>query len=56
MCNLSEHYEEMAVKKERIEKIQAMIKENCSKEFILKIGYTEEEYSEAERQLLQLAQ
>ena len=55
MCNLSEYYEEVAVKKERIEKIQAMLNKGCSKDFILEVGYTEDEYSEAKSQLMQLA-
>jgi len=41
----------MAVKAERIERIQAMLKEGCTKELILKIGYTEDEYLEAETAL-----
>ena len=35
----------------KIEKIQAMIKEGLSKEIILRVGYTEDEYSEAENQM-----
>lgn len=44
-------YEKMAVKAERIERIQAMLKEGCTKELILKIGYTEDEYLEAKTEL-----
>jgi len=55
MCNLSEYYEEKAVRKDRIERIQVMLKKDCTKEFILSIGYTEEEFSEAEKQMMQLA-
>lgn len=55
MCNLSEYYEEVAVKKERIEKIKKMISKGYSKEDILDLGYTKEEYAEAENQSLQLA-
>lgn len=55
VCEVMEKYNKIAVREERIERIQAMIKEHCSKEFILKIGYTEDEYSEAESQLMQLA-
>lgn len=59
VCEVMEKYNKIAVdealKVERIGKIQAMIKEGISKEVILKIGYTEDEYSEAESQLMQLA-
>ncbi len=52
VCEVMQKYEKLAVdealKMERIEKIQAMLKEGCSKEFVLKIGYTEDEYLEAE--------
>lgn len=54
VCEVIERYVDEALKIEHIEKIQAMIKEGCSKEFILKIGYTEDEYSEAESQLVQM--
>ena len=54
MCNLSEYYEEVAVKKERIKMIQKMIKRGFLKEAILDLGYTEEEYAEAEEQAIQL--
>ena len=40
--------------KERISAIQRMLKKNYAKEIILDIGYTEEEISEAENQLMQL--
>lgn len=55
MCNLSEYYEEMAVKKDHIEKIKKMISKGYSKEDILDLGYTKEEYAEAESQSVQLA-
>lgn len=55
MCEIMEKYIDEALKMEHIEKIQAMLKEGISKEVILKIGYTKDEYSEAERQLMQLA-
>lgn len=52
VCDVMKKYEDIAannaVKKEKIEKIQAMIREGCSKEFILKIGYTADEYLDAE--------
>ena len=55
MCEVMQKYENFAVHKERIEKIQAMLREDCTKEFILKIGYTKEEYTEAEAELFQMA-
>jgi hypothetical protein len=51
VCEVMQKYENMAVHKANVEKIQAMLKEGCEKEFILKIGYTEKEYLEAERNL-----
>lgn len=48
MAAASKYFEEMAVKEERKEKICNMLRENCSKNLILSVGYTEEEYSEAE--------
>ena len=51
MCEVMEKYEKIAVHNEKIEKIQAMIKEGLSKEIILRVGYTEDEYSEAENQM-----
>ena len=50
-CEVMQKYEKMAVKAERIERIKAMLKEGCTKELILKIGYTEDEYLEAETAL-----
>lgn len=55
VCEVMEKYVDEALKMEHIEKIQAMLKEGISKEVILKIGYTEDEYSETESQLMQLA-
>lgn len=54
MCEVMERYEKLAVKAERIERIQCMLEKGCSKEFILDIGYTEEEFSEAEGKMLQM--
>ena len=51
VCEVMQKYENIAVKAERSEKIQAMLKEGCTKELILKIGYTEDEYLEAEAAL-----
>ena len=52
VCEVMEKYEKIAVHNERIEKIQAMIKEGCSKEFILRVGYTTNEYMEARTLML----
>ena len=54
MCNLSGLIEENAIKKVNVEKIKKMILKGCSKEFILELDYTEDEYSEAEAKLCQL--
>ena len=51
VCQVMEKYEKIGVHNEKIEKIQAMIKEGLSKEIILRVGYTEDEYSEAENQM-----
>lgn len=51
MCEVMQKYENIVIKKARIEKIQQMIKEKCTKEFILKF-YTEDVYAEAEREIL----
>ena len=55
VCEVMQKYEDLAadlaVKKDRIERIQAMLKEGFDKKIILKVGYTEEEYLEAEKAL-----
>jgi len=51
VCEVMQKY----IKEERLEKIQAMLREGCTKELILKIGYTEDEYLEAKKTLLQNA-
>mgnify|MGYP003295665796 CR=1 FL=1 len=48
MCEVMKKYERLAVREERIDKIKKMIAKGCSKEFILDLDYTEEEYAEAE--------
>lgn len=53
VCEVMQKYENIAVQKERNEKIKKMILKGCSKEFILDLDYTEDEYSEAESELLQ---
>lgn len=59
MCEVMEKYEKIAadnaVKNERIKMIQEMLKNGFKKEIILKMNFTEEEYSEAENQLMQPA-
>ena len=45
----------MAVQKERLEILQKMIQTGFSKEAILKLGFTADEYTEAEAQLFQMA-
>ena len=52
MCEVMEHYENLAVKNANIEKIIRMLEKKYSKEEILDIGYTEDEFSEAEKQIL----
>ncbi len=60
MCNLSEDiFEdglergiEKGVSKERIDTVRRLIHANCTKEFIFSLGYTDEEYAEAEKELL----
>lgn len=54
MCEVMQQYERIAIQKDHIEKIQKMIKKGYSKEEILDLDYTEEEYAEAEEKLLQL--
>ena len=51
VCEVMEKYEQIAVSNERIEKIIRMIQKNYSKEEILDIGYTEDEISEAQKQI-----
>lgn len=57
MCEIMQKYEDIAaqnaVQKERIEKIQIMLRKNYSKEDILDLGYTEEDYAEAEAEFCQ---
>uniref|UniRef100_UPI0040572EC0 hypothetical protein n=1 Tax=Acetatifactor sp. TaxID=1872090 RepID=UPI0040572EC0 len=54
VCEVMEKYENMAVKKDHIEKIKKMLRKGYSKDDILELDYTEEEYAEAEKELLQL--
>ena len=56
VCEVMERYEKMAaaeaVKNTNVQKIIRMIEKEYSKEEILDIGYTEEEFFEAEKQIL----
>ena len=51
MSEVMQKYEKLAVEKERIEKIQALLKKGCDKEFVISVGYTEDEYLKAEAAL-----
>ena len=55
MCEVMEYYNELAIKKDHIEKIQKMIRKGYSREDILALDYTEDEYAEAEAELFQMA-
>ena len=52
MCNWSESIEARSIKKERVNAIERMIKANATKEQIISYGYTEDEYLEAEKNLV----
>lgn len=49
VCEVMQQYEKIAIQKDHVEKIQKMIKKGYSKEEILDLDYTEEEYAEAEQ-------
>ena len=51
MCNWSESIEERSIRRERLKAIERMIKINITKEQILSMGYTEDEYKKAESAL-----
>jgi len=51
MCNWSESIEARGIAKERIAAIERMIKADITKEQIVSMGYTEDEYAKAERSL-----
>ena len=52
VCEIMEKYENLAVKNANIEKIIRMLEKNYSKEDILDIGYTEDEFSQAQKRLV----
>lgn len=59
VCEVMEKYEKIAVnealKMEHIEKVKKMLRQGYSKKAILELDYTEDEYAEAESQIMQLA-
>lgn len=55
VCEVMQRYENLAVHKVNIEKIQKMLRKGYSKEDILELDYTEDEYAEAEAELFQMA-
>ena len=54
MCEVMQRYEKLAVHKVNIERIIKMLRMGYSKEDILNLDYTEDEYAEAERELFQM--
>lgn len=54
VCDVMQKYIDETMHEERMTRIQKMIRKGCSKEFILDLDYTEDEYAEAE-ELLRLA-
>lgn len=48
MSETMEKYINIAVRKEHIERIRSLLEKGCGKEFILSVGYTEDEFQEAE--------
>ena len=55
VCEVMQKYEELAVSAERMATIQKMIRKGYSREDILELDYTEDEYAEAEAALFQMA-
>jgi len=55
MCDIMERYEKIAVRADRIERIERMIKKGYSKEDILDLGYSEEEFLDAKINTMQMA-
>ena len=52
MSKIMDEYVELCMKREHIERVKLMIQKGCTKEFILDLDYSEEEYEEAEKSLL----
>ena len=55
VCEIMQKYENIAVRRAEIDKIKKMIQKGYSKEDILDLDYTEDEYTEAEAELFQIA-
>ena len=53
MCEVMQKYERLAVREDHIEKVKKMIDKGYTKEAILDLDYTEEEYAEAESEFAQ---
>lgn len=53
MCEVMQKYERLAVQQNNINKIKKMIQKGYAKEEIMDLDFTEEEYAEAEAELLQ---
>lgn len=51
VCEVMKKYEDIAVKNERIQMLCRMIEKGYTKEDILELGYTSEEYAEAKSKL-----
>ena len=56
VSKIMDEYVKICMKHEHIERIRVMIQKGLSKEFILDLDFTEEEYEEAEKSLLTIAQ
>lgn len=52
MCEVAQALEEKGIQKERVKAIKRMLIKGYSKESILGLEYTEEEYAKAERKLV----
>lgn len=55
VCEVMQKYENIAIQKDHIAKIKKMIQRGYSKEEILDLDYTEDEYTEAEKALFQMS-
>jgi len=54
VCEVMQKYENLAVHKDHVAKIKKMIRKGYSKEDILELDYTEDEYTEAEAGICQM--
>lgn len=56
VCEVMQKYEDLAVRKDHVERIKKMIRKGRSKDEIFEWDdFTEDEYTEAESELLQMA-